>query len=281
MKSYDIAISYLKEDSWLAKDLHGLLTMQGISVFTYETSPDAASNVFSLSLLNIYKQSSINILIWSEHYKNSDKASTVKAELNALHSRHIGKSEQQSLVIIAADDTSIHDDFETCPMHKVKIHGVLNVAGIVVNRLMQNWKISTHNKFYQHPKGCKNRSPMSPCTFKIKNTYAGTKRWVSLADIDVTVNNKSIHKNGMKVYLIPSGLTPPFVNHSVSLKSNTNFLDIKRRIAIDFIKANLNRELDGVLFNIKTEVELPHIYSKEFDKYILDNWHNYTKEPLN
>jgi len=81
---FDVAFSYAREDAWIAKDLCNLIEQSGLSVYSYENMPDKAGGPLRARLLEIYRDSGLNVLLWSRFYNSSSLESALSMERRCI-----------------------------------------------------------------------------------------------------------------------------------------------------------------------------------------------------
>ncbi|MFO4678376.1 hypothetical protein V5H35_16880 [Vibrio cholerae] len=278
--AFDIAFSFSSDDSWIVNDLSIMLANDGFRVYSSNDNPDFAGGFLRRNLMDIYKNSAVNIIVWSESYKNKPKDSIVNLERNILWERHVGKSEYESLFILKVDDTIIPEDYESCLIHNLRSIGPLNAKKFIVNRLMDCYKVQDV-KFgsIMHPDNVVGqRGKMLPFRFRLSCNYRqdGLKRWNTLGDLLIVPLDFNV-PNTLKTFLIPSAATPPFLSHSTLVKTNERALSIKQRASEAFAKDNMKLDLVGLFFYIESNgMEYPHAYCSKYDNYLIENWQKYS-----
>lgn len=273
---FDVAISFSSDDSWIGKDLAALLNQIGLNTYFSPSSPDLAGGFFRQKLANIYNHSTVNLLIYSESYASKPKDSIVYMEKSILWDRHIGRSEHESLFILGAGNLKCPDEFSMCLFHRINDIGLLKARDCIVDRIVTSYKAEyTETTNYTHPKGKEvNRGAIRPCKFRLSRNYKQDKlrRWASIADVLVVPLSSDVPKE-LKTYLIPSGDVPPFLCHTAMLRTNPQFLARKSELSEMFVLKYLKEDLHGGLFYIKYgDMEYPHIYCKEYDKFLFENY---------
>ena len=88
---FDIALSYAEKDAWIAKDLYQLATGYGFSVFCADYLPDRASGFLRTKLQEIYSESRLNVVLWSQAYSSKSIDSFPALERRAIAARHVGR----------------------------------------------------------------------------------------------------------------------------------------------------------------------------------------------
>jgi len=106
---FDVAFSYAKEDSWIAKDLFNLVAQSGVSVYCYDYQPTRVAGFLRSRLLDIYRDSRLNVVLWSRAYAAAfkDRESFPAMELRCLVNRHIEKGSAENLLVLSFDDESL------------------------------------------------------------------------------------------------------------------------------------------------------------------------------
>lgn len=276
--SYDVAISFASEDQWIANDLYTLLTNQGVSVYFSDRLPDVTARFLRKELFSIYRQSTLNVLLWSSSYATKRKDSPIHMEKNVLFDRHIGGNEHSSLLIVNVDSYEAPNEFSFCPAHPLKDFGISGIKEFVIDRLIASWRFKDEFGItYNHPP-TKNRSKqMEPFTFKINTGFESKTRWKTLGDIEVVSADKIKRIDKLKIFLIPSGSknVPIFLSHSTFLKSREDLLLTKQKTGLEFARQNAEKQLLGVLFYIDKDISYPHVYCHDYDKFLSANWKNF------
>src|SRR5688572_11319723 len=116
---FDLALSYAAEDSWLAKDLHGLISRIGFLVYSYDEFPDHARGTLRRNLRDIYYDSRLNVVIWSSTYQAKPLDSIVACERRCIGDRHVERGDSNSLLIVRLDGTPLERDFQTILGHSL------------------------------------------------------------------------------------------------------------------------------------------------------------------
>jgi hypothetical protein len=277
---FDIAFSFSSDDSWIVNDLSKLLCGGGLKVYSSNDSPDFAGGFLRRNLMGIYKGSTVNVIFWSKSYKEKSKESIVNLERNILWERHVGRSEYESLFIVKLDDTAIPEDYSNCLIHNLRDIGLLKAKEFIVNRLIDCYKVpDAACRSIMHPNNVDGqRGRMLPCKFRLSSNYRqdGLNRWNNLGDVLIVPFDSNVPST-LKTFLIPSAATPPFLSHSTLVKTEKRALSIKQRTSDAFVKANIQRDLNGVLFYIeKNGMEYPHAYCTEYDNYLSENWQKHS-----
>jgi hypothetical protein len=260
---FDVAISSVRDDAWIAKDLSNLIKRSGFSVYCYLHQPDLIQGFLRPRLRDIYADSSLNILVWSKNYSAQPDSTIPAMERRCISMRHVDKGEASSLLILCADETPLDRDLEPILAHTA-------IEAFVIQRLKTLWSRDTHEGLLRHPPGTEQaRGPLLPCTFTVHPSYQSDplRRWENLADVRVRCEiTKS--KSAM-VYLIPSGLATPFLRHSTLLRVDPTLLKRKRLATIAFVRQWQGRSLEGFWFTQKKEeMEFPTIYCPTYDAFL-------------
>lgn len=275
-QKFDIAFSFSADDAWIGRDLTTIFKGFGLSAYFSADNPDYAGGFLRKELMNVYKNSSVNVMLWSSSYMVKAKDSIVAMEKDIIWQRHVGKGEHKTLFILNIDNAPIPEDFELCLTHNIKDIGLLKSRDYIINRLMSCFKGTLPEKGrYIHPTGREiERGRVHPCKFRLSSNYKQDKlgRWQAVADVEVVPFDTNIPRE-LKTFMIPSGAVPPFLSHSTLLKTDTDCLTIKSNLTIEFVKVNAKNDLQGVLFYIKRGgMDYPHIYCYEYDKFLCENF---------
>ena len=279
-KPFDIAFSFCTNDYWIANDLFKLLKEVGLNVYFHPENKDFAGGFLRQELMWVYKTSTINVILWSQAYANTPNNSIAHMERKLLWNRHIGKSEYNSLFILKLDNSPLPDEFDNCLIHSINDIGIIAAKEFIVNRLIDCYN-GDSSQFTEpsHPNNCGvHRGMLTPCKFRLSSNYKqdGLGRWKTLGDMLVVPLDPTIPKK-LKTFLIPSAAAPPFLSHSILLKTNPRALLIKQNTSIDFYKKYRKDDLNGVLFYIsKDGMEYPHIYCNEYDSHLNKNWKRFS-----
>ncbi len=275
-RGFDVAFSFSAEDAWIGKDMASILRESGLKTYFSKDNQDFTGGFLRKELMDVYKNSSINVMLLSMSYMSKPKDSVVAMERNIIWQRHIGKNEHSTLFVILIDDVAIPEDFELCLAHNIKDIGILKSRDFIINRLIDCFKAQLPVKgYYAHPQGCEiERGKFQPCKFRLSSNFRQDplERWKSLSDMMVVPINIEVQKE-LKTYLIPSGAVPPFLSHSTLLKTDTNCLALKLGLSLQFFKNYAKDDLDGVLFYIRRDgMEYPHVYCYEYDRFLCENY---------
>jgi hypothetical protein len=274
-REFDISFSFSADDKWIANDLFRALNERGLDVYFSSDNQDHAGGNLRMELMAVYKNSSINVMLWSHSYMNKPTASIVNFERTLLWDRHVGKSEYKSLFILKLDDAPIPNDFNNCLIHSVKDIGILKAKDFIINRLIDCYRVNESPlEQLSHPSNCVgHRGRMEPCRFRLSSNYKqdGLGRWNLLGDVLVVPLDSNVPQT-LKTFLIPSAASPSFLSHPILIKTEPRALSIKQRISIEFVKNYKDVDLNGVLFNIeKNDMTYPHIYCEEYDLFLNRN----------
>lgn len=269
--SFDVALSYSDPDVWVAKDLHDLVFEYGFSVYCAERQPDRARGPLRKKLFDIYSNSRVNVIFWSQSYAQKLKDEIVAMEKDCIWERHVGHRDRESLFIIALDDTPLDRNLQDVLYHKLHDIGVVGARDIIISRLKDLSSYAIGSDVLCHPLTTEvDRGQLHPCSFFIKPDYKNDRlgRWQSLADIEVEVIGDKISPK-YHVYLIPSGSATALLRHSHILKTDPRLLERKRSASIKFAKEWMRRELKGAWFIMKIgELDVPTVYAQEYDKFL-------------
>lgn len=272
-EQFDVAFSFSNKDRWVVKDLFTLFRRLGFSSYSSADLPDQANGQLRKRLLDIYRSSKVNFMIYSSDYESKKKDSVVAMERKILFDRHIGKSDIESLFVLIIDDSKVPEEFDMCLVHRLTDCGLIGVEGFVSKRLKSLTTVKADTGFvYDHPEGSEHkRGNMRPCVFTIPDNWKDGERWLELGDIKVEADDKV--SNGMKVYLIPSAACIGFLGHSNQLKSDPKNLEIKKSAGANFVREWKNKRLSGVVFNMNHYgMDYPTVYCSEYDKYLNESW---------
>jgi len=277
---FDVAISYCGENHFYAINLYEILRECGLSVYCSGAPQftDAAGGNLRKELRNIYQNSSVNILLWSQDYlAKIDSDSVIKMEHDLLFSRHVARVSYKSLYIYRLDSTPVSDDFEDCLSHKVDDVTFLSARSHIVERIIDSYSHDNDDFLnLEHPGNVLgHRGPMKPCTFRLSSNFKqdGLGRWESLGDCLVVPMYSDIDKKN-KTYLLPSKQVPSFLSHSVLLRTSKPARSLKKRLTMEFVKRNRETTFGGVLFYITGDGhEYPHIYCSAYDHFLIKHMH--------
>jgi hypothetical protein len=271
---FDVALSYSSEDAWVGKDLHSLVTQFGFSVYSYDSQPDRVHGFLRTKLLDIYRDSSINVLVWSRSYGSNPKESFVAMERRCLTGRHIEKGEAESLFILSMDDNPLPRDLEDVLVHNLQKEGLVSISRIIVARLKQLHSHDTEFGLIRHPDNTEiDRGRLYACSFRINPSFQSDRlgRWRKYGDVLVDFPNPLQTRY---VYLIPSGGATPLLRHTQILKEDPNLLEDKRKATMRFVNDWEGRELKGFWFCMrKGEIQIATVYSPAYDKFLNSSLH--------
>lgn len=280
-RNFDIALSFSAEDKWIANDIYLMLKKAGFNVYCSTNNPDFAGGFLRTELRDIYKKSIINVMLLSCLYENKPNDSIVAMERRELLHRHL-RNEAYSLFILRVDNVTIPNDIEQLTVQTIQDVGINGATKMIINRLINCYSVGGQplNEI-AHPKNCENhRGQMNPCEFRLSPNYKqdGLGRWDILGDVLVVPIRSSVPKT-LKTFLIPSSASPPFLSHSTLIQTEPRTLDIKQKTSKAFYEENKGKNLRGVLFYIeKNGMYLPHIYCREYDIFLVNNWHKYDNQ---
>lgn len=273
--NFQVAISLSDENTWIAEDLHSFLKELGIRSFFYKSDPDYTQGKLMERIREIYRFSSLNVIVWSAVYANKGYDSVVSTELQEMEERHIRNSEYETLLIINRDNTPIHTKFRDIVFHNLNEIGIYKTRNLIISRLnnLYTYKETNDNLKMYHPDGDKkSRGFMTLCKFKIHNRFKTDKKgcWNKYGDILVTVldSTRQIDK-GIGTYLIPSGRATSLISHTHLLLSQPNNLNIKKNLTERFVSEFQDKKLTGYLFyRFNEDIDYPYIYCFEYDDYL-------------
>lgn len=273
--NFQIAISYASGDGWLARDLHDLLVPYGYSVYCYDKMPDEARGVLRENLRQIYANSWLNILFWSDEYSRKSLDSFPAMERRFIAHRHVNTGDTQTLLFVRTDASPIPSDFEILLAHRIDQIGLLGLERLAIERLRSLSRRPTAQGVVFHPAPTNTyRSMPEPCRFKVDPGYATDplNRWKQLADVLVDFP----HNQGTRyVYLIPSGLCTAHLRHTDRLRTDPRYLDAKRAATEAWIATVMGKELAGFSFverkRKSPEKEILTLYCADYDRYLNDH----------
>jgi hypothetical protein len=266
---FDVALSYSSKDAWVGKDLHYLISRYGFSVYCYDCEPGRTHGFLRTKLREIYRDSSLNVLIWSRNYGDQPKESFLAMERRCLTNRHVEKGDPESLFILSIDNSPLPLDLEDVLAHQLEKEGLIEPSRIIISTLKKLYSHNTEFGVIQHPTTTDAaRGQLYPCTFQIDPSYQSDpwKRWKRLADVLVVFPNPL---GTPSVYLIPSGLASPLLRHSLILKEDPVLLERKRQATLKFVEESLGRELKGFWFRMRVgEIEVAAVYAPAYDRFL-------------
>lgn len=282
--NFQVAISFSDEKTWLAEDLYNLLTEQGVKTFYYKADPDFTSGKLETKIIDIYENSSINVIIWSDEYSKKSYDSIVNTELKTMERRHINNQEFESLLIINSDNSMIHNKFSEITYHNIETFGIFKTRNSIIKRLTNLYVTSESNNPYKiyHPYAEQfKRGRLSLCKFKLNQDFKNDeqKNWNKYGDLLITLieNSRKIER-GIFTYLIPSGRVTNLLSHTNILRTQEHNLKIKKDLSERFYSENKNKELIGfIFFRYKEDVEYPYVYCLDYDNYLNEGLHTKTK----
>jgi hypothetical protein len=243
---FDVAFSYAKPDGWIARDLYNLIVSSGLSVYCYERTPDAVAGFLRSQLLDIYRSSRMNVVLWSRAYAEAGQESLPAMERRLIVNRHVEKGSAESLFVLRVDDEPLRPDIETVLTHDIRDQGLLRSARLVSERIRALSTQATDIGRVEHPIGTEAaRGPLRPCQFQIAPDYQSDTE---------------------HVYLIPSGACSPLLRHSDILRTDPGLLDRKRKATAEFCHSCGAAPVDGFWFTMrKGEIEFAAIYAPRYD----------------
>jgi hypothetical protein len=263
---FDVAFSYAKPDGWIARDLYNLIVSSGLSVYCYERTPDAVAGFLRSQLLDIYRSSRMNVVLWSRAYAEAGQESLPAMERRLIVNRHVEKGSAESLFVLRVDDEPLRPDIETVLTHDIRDQGLLRSARLVSERIRALSTQATDIGRVEHPIGTEAaRGPLRPCQFQIAPDYQSDVRgrWRRLGDVLVTFSSPVPTEH---VYLIPSGACSPLLRHSDILRTDPGLLDRKRKATAEFCHSCGAAPVDGFWFTMrKGEIEFAAIYAPRYD----------------
>lgn len=274
---FQIAISYSEDSSVLANDLYELFTEQGIICYNYKKFADRTKGILEDKISEIYKQSDINLILWTNDYKNKTDDTIVSTEKQVIYERHIKSNDEETLFILINDVNSkekieISNKFNRITYHSLNNLGIVKARNYLIERLYECFTYHEVDKSFKisHPHSeTLNRGAMQICNFTIDNNCYEDKKWDILGDIKVNLVNSKIEIGELKTYLIPSGNVTTLISHSTILKTQKMSLEIKRRLSREFIKENQGKQLTGYFFKIiNRDMEFPYLYCIQYDNWL-------------
>lgn len=277
---FDIALSYCADDAWVAKDLHALVTAKGLTVYAYDLEIDQAGGFLRDNLTYIYEDSCLNVLVWSQGYRDKQRETLVSMERRVIVSRHVRRGEDKSLLIVALDEAELDRDLNDILAHSIRREGVTGIAQLIVKRAKQLLVNQKDPGKVTHPQGTGGaRGDLSSCTFAINRDFRSDphNRWRRLADVLVDFPNNPL--NTRNVYLIPSGRVNSLIRHSVLLRDNPRLLEWKRRATEEFAVQFLGKKMEGYWFKMRLgEAEVATVYSEDYDVHLNAKLHEFIRE---
>lgn len=264
---FDIAFSYASEDAWIARDLYNLIAQSGLSVYCYDQHPDRAAGFLRARLLDIYRDSRMNVMLWSRAYASASSDSFPAMERRCTVNRHVEKGDAETLFVIRLDDEGLARDLDTVLVHDIRRHGLFGTARLLIARIGRLAGAESDSGVTQHPAGTEaERGQLHPCTFTIVPTYESDprRRWHDLADVLVSFPNPLGTRH---VYLIPSGSCAPLLRHSDILRTEPGLLERKRDATRKYAQSHMNLPIEGFWFSMrKGEVDIATVYAPSYDR---------------
>src|ERR1019366_9156963 len=263
---FDVAFSYAGQDAWIAKDLCNLIEQSGLSVYCYDRQPDRTGGFLHTHLLDIYRDSRLNVVLWSRSYNSASPDGPLAMERRCIIHRHIEKGAAESLLVLRIDDEPLARDIEVILAHDVRREGIFRTERLVIGRI---GRLSGAGKMEHPPTTESMRGPLRPCEFTVDPRYQNDPRgrWRELADVLVKIPNP-LHNplHTPAVYLIPSGSCSPLLRHSVMLRSEPDLLERKRRATEDFVRRYACGKIQGYWFAMSIgQAEVATVYAAAYD----------------
>lgn len=268
--SFQVAFSFSNEKSWIAEDLYNFLKEVGIDSFYYKAYPDYMGGNLDANVKNVYNNSNLNVIIWSDEYAKKPIDSVVNTELQIMQNRHITNHEYDSLIIIKSDNFQIHNKFSELTYHNIDQIGLYKIRNAIIERLN---KLYTYNdgdisqKMY-HPKfDSFTRGKLIFCKFMIHDNFEETHSWNKYGDIQVRITqlDKKIDID-LSINLLPSGRVTSLLADPNLLRTQKKNLEIKKKLSMSFVSNNKFHELIGYLFfRFKNGIEYCNVYNFEYD----------------
>lgn len=264
---FDFAFSYAADAGWIARDLYNLVARSGLSVYCYDVQADRAAGFLRARLLDIYRDSRLNVVLWSHGYATAAQDSVPSMERRCVVNRHVEKGAAESLFVLQVDNEPLARDLDMVLAHDIRRLGLLRVASLIIERIGQLTVKNSAIGLAMHPLGTEaSRGQLRACQFSIDPGYQHDPlgRWDNLADLLVEFPNPL---NTRYVYLIPSGSCSPLLRHSIILRSDPGFLKRKREATREFVRHNLEQNIEGFWFPMrKGEAEIATIYAASYDR---------------
>jgi hypothetical protein len=263
---FDVAFSYSSNDAWIARDLSKLIAQSGLTIYCYDNEPDRVAGFLRSKLLDIYRDSRLNVVLWSRSYASAMPESFPAMECRCVINRHVEKGDAQALLLISLDDETLTRAMDTILAHDIRRQGVLRTARLIIERIGKISAGRSSGGLVQHPVTTEaERGQLYPCTFVIHPSYQTDPRgrWQQLADVLVRFPNPLRTRD---VYLIPSGLCSPLLRHSDILRTEPELLERKRAATVDFVQRQAQSVLAGFWFALKRrESEVVTVYAPTYD----------------
>ena len=286
---FNIAISVIENDNWIAREIEERLKDYSIDVFYYKEKKDVRG-VLLKKLEKIYKYSFLDIIILSKKYLNSKSKYLIK-EKNVLIKKY--KNSKKFPIIIGFNYKekdylyfNNNDFFKFIKKYEIldiKTVSFTDIVKVILDTLMNNHFLYNENYgTFFHPFGVSNRITIDMISFKINRNYKNDKlnKWNTLGDILVDIMDYK-HRLNMYTYLIPSGNVIPFLSNSIFLKTNNKALKLKKELSKEFIENFKNKTLIGVLiYIIKNDMAFPFVYCNEYDNFLNKYYFNFYKKIL-
>jgi hypothetical protein len=271
---FDAAVSVAGADAWIARDIRSLLDEAGHRTYFYGDFADSAQGHLRRNLHDIYSESAVNILLWSQHYRDKldDPHSIICQEFYRLLDRHLAPDRADALLIVRADSEPVTDLLAEILYHELRGVGLVGVRNFALARI-KTQRLKTDG--FLHPHGLEGRRTRClPCHFQVADTFATDRlgRWKKLGDIEIRFTDFDPGPVSVP-YLIPSGAVPAFLRHSNRLRHDPACLAVKQAAGEVFAAAHLKQELIGVRFmHDNNGMEYPHVYCGGYDQALLAHW---------
>jgi hypothetical protein len=271
---FDVAISVAGADAWIARDIRILLDEAGHRTYFYGDFADVAQGHLRRNLHDIYSESAVNILLWSQHYRHKldDAHSIICQEFYCLLDRHLAPDRADALLIVCADGEPVTDLLADILYHDLRGVGLVAVRNFALKRI-KTQRLKTDG--FLHPDGLDGiRTRCLPCHFRIAHTFAADRlgRWRELGDIEIRFTDFDPGPVSVP-YLIPSGAVPAYLRHSNRLRHDPACLAVKQAVGEAFAADHRNQELTGVRFmQDNNGMEYPHVYCGGYDQALLTHW---------
>jgi hypothetical protein len=271
--SFQVAISFSDEKSWIAEDIFNFLKEIGIDSFYYKAYPDYTGGNLEDNIKKVYNNSNLNVIIWSNDYAKKSFDSVVNTELQTMQNRHISNQEYDSLVIVNSDNSQIHNKFSKITFHNLNEMGIYKIRNVIIERLNKLYTYvdgEISQKMY-HPKfDGFTRGKMVLCKFIIHKDFIKSHSWDKYGDIQVQITQSAVKIDfNLVINLLPSGRVTSLLADPSLLRSQEKNLKIKKNLSKDFITKNKNHELIGYLFfRFKNGVEYCNVYNFTYDDYL-------------
>lgn len=265
--TFDVALSYSNRDVGIARDLYGLIASSGLSVYSYEAQPDRAAGFLRSHLLDIYRGSLLNVVLWSREYAWSESPDVTEMERRCIANRHVEIGPAESLFLLRVDGEPMSRELDTVLAHDLRAIGLFAASRLILERIRTQTAAKLPRGWLLHPIGTESsRGRILPCTFTIRADYQRDplNRWHKLADVLVSFPGAP---NKTFVYLIPSDACSPLLRHSALLKTQPELLERKRAATEAFVSAMAGAPIDGGWFTVRVnEREVVTVYSPQYDQ---------------